>query len=221
MGLSKVEINRLLSENEKLVKYFVTVVYHISDKDDRYEDCLQEGRFAMYNTLCKIDSLDNLKCKLSTILGNSIRYALYDYVGTNHLITMSTTTYNRIHKLKKKAEKGEELTEREQRSLNGLSMLNTVSLDAPVGEEDNTCLLDMIAYENPSKNAEELWNAIMDYIASNQNPTHRAILTEYFVGVRDGEKPSLTALGNAYNITKEAVRQVISRNTKKMQELLV
>lgn len=225
MCLSRGEITDILNQNEKLVKYFVSSVYHVYDTDCRYEDCLQEGRFAMYNALCNISSLDNLECKLSTILGKAIHNALYKYLGTDGPIVISYRAAITRSKLNKKLANGEELTEKEKEDLDLINnaTCKIISLEAPVNSEDDLCLMDTIAAEDSCSflsGADDLFNNIMHFIDLNENETHRAILKEYFTGIRDGKKPKLADLGKAYNMTKEAARQVISKNTKKMKQYL-
>lgn len=89
--------------------------------------------------------------------------------------------------------------------------LSTVSLDKPVGLEQDCCLADFIADEN----AEDPQKHTIDVILSEEvhqaleklNPREQTVLRMRF-GLDDGREHTLEQIGRQFNVTRERIRQI-------------
>ncbi len=97
-----------------------------------------------------------------------------------------------------------------------------VSLEKPVGEEDDSSLADFvedIAAESPFENASEsLRRETMGRVLAVLPRREREVL-EMRYGITGGRSRTLEEVGRAFNITRERVRQIENRTLKKLQTL--
>jgi RNA polymerase primary sigma factor len=97
-----------------------------------------------------------------------------------------------------------------------------VSLEKPVGEEDDTALADFvedIAAESPFETASEtLRRESVGRVLAVLPRREREVL-EMRYGITGGRSRTLEEVGRAFNITRERVRQIENRTLKKLQTL--
>jgi RNA polymerase primary sigma factor len=97
-----------------------------------------------------------------------------------------------------------------------------VSLEKPVGEEDDSSLADFVedvSAESPFEIASEALRRenIMRVLASL--PRRERDVIEMRYGITGGRSRTLEEVGRAFNITRERVRQIENRTLKKLQAL--
>ncbi|HUH81383.1 MAG TPA: sigma-70 family RNA polymerase sigma factor [Solirubrobacteraceae bacterium] len=97
-----------------------------------------------------------------------------------------------------------------------------VSLEKPVGEEDDSALADFIeddTAESPFEIASEALRRenVSRVLASL--PTREREVIELRYGIVGGRPRTLEEVGRAFNITRERVRQIENRTLKKLQSL--
>ena len=97
-----------------------------------------------------------------------------------------------------------------------------VSLEKPMGEEDDSALADFvedISAESPFEIASEALRRenIMRVLASL--PRREREVLELRYGIVGGRARTLEEVGRAFNITRERVRQIENRTLKKLQTL--
>lgn len=96
-----------------------------------------------------------------------------------------------------------------------------ISLDQPVGEEEDTSLVDII--EDPSESVFEITAEMLcrdDVIRVLSGLPHRQRdVIEMRFGLRDGRERTLEQVGRAFNITRERVRQIEIQTLKKLRTL--
>ncbi len=97
-----------------------------------------------------------------------------------------------------------------------------VSLEKPVGEEDDSALADFIeddSAESPFEIASEALRKenVSRVLASL--PTREREVIELRYGIVGGRPRTLEEVGRAFNITRERVRQIENRTLKKLQSL--
>ena len=97
-----------------------------------------------------------------------------------------------------------------------------VSLEKPVGEEDDSALADFIedsAAESPFEIASEALRRenVTRVLASLPQREREVIEMRY--GITGGRSRTLEEVGRAFNITRERVRQIENRTLKKLQTL--
>jgi RNA polymerase primary sigma factor len=97
-----------------------------------------------------------------------------------------------------------------------------ISLEKPVGEEDDSALADFVedvSAESPFEIASEALRRenVMRVLASLPHREREVIEMRY--GITGGRSRTLEEVGRAFNITRERVRQIENRTLKKLQAL--
>jgi RNA polymerase primary sigma factor len=97
-----------------------------------------------------------------------------------------------------------------------------VSLEKPVGEEDDMALADFVeddAAESPFEIASEALRRENVVRVLSVLPRREREVIEMRYGITGGRQRTLEEVGRAFNITRERVRQIESRTLKKLQTL--
>ncbi len=97
-----------------------------------------------------------------------------------------------------------------------------VSLEKPVGEEEDTTLVDFVpddAAESPFEIASEALRRENVVRVLSALPRREREVIEMRYGITGGRQRTLEEVGRAFNITRERVRQIESRTLKKLQTL--
>jgi RNA polymerase primary sigma factor len=97
-----------------------------------------------------------------------------------------------------------------------------ISLEKPVGEEDDSALADFVedvSAESPFEIASEALRRenVMRVLSSLPHREREVIEMRY--GITGGRSRTLEEVGRAFNITRERVRQIENRTLKKLQAL--
>lgn len=101
------------------------------------------------------------------------------------------------------------------------SSQSVVSLEQPIGEEENTTLLELVedkTIQNPENQASLsfLKSQLMEIISS-LTPREQEILKTRF-GVEDGVPHTLEEVGKKFDVTRERIRQIQVRALSKLKE---
>ena len=95
-----------------------------------------------------------------------------------------------------------------------------VSLETPIGEEDDSLLMDFIASEEmtePETVADRsLMREQVRQIMSTLTPRERRVL-ELRYGIADGEMHTLEEVGKEFNVTRERIRQIEAKALRKLR----
>jgi RNA polymerase primary sigma factor len=97
-----------------------------------------------------------------------------------------------------------------------------ISLEKPVGEEDDSALADFIediAAESPFETASESLRRETVVRVLAVLPRREREVLEMRYGITGGRSRTLEEVGRAFNITRERVRQIENRTLKKLQTL--
>jgi RNA polymerase primary sigma factor len=97
-----------------------------------------------------------------------------------------------------------------------------VSLEKPIGEEDDTALADFVeddSAESPFEIASEALRRENVVRVLSVLPRREREVIEMRYGITGGRQRTLEEVGRAFNITRERVRQIESRTLKKLQTL--
>ncbi len=97
-----------------------------------------------------------------------------------------------------------------------------VSLEKPVGDEDDTALADFVqddAAESPFEIASEALRRENVIRVLSALPRREREVLEMRYGITGGRQRTLEEVGRAFNITRERVRQIENRTLKKLQTL--
>jgi RNA polymerase primary sigma factor len=155
--------------------------------------------------------------------GRTIRIPVHMVERLNKLIHAERQLIQRLGREPSAAEVAAELEwpVREVRDVMHLAQ-QPVSLEKPIGEEDDSALADFVedvSAESPFEIASEALRRenVTRVLASLPRREREVIELRY--GIVGGRARTLEEVGRAFNITRERVRQIESRTLKKLQTL--
>jgi RNA polymerase primary sigma factor len=154
--------------------------------------------------------------------GRTIRIPVHMVERLNRLVHAERRLIQQLGREPNAAELAEELecTVREVRDVMRITQ-QPISLEKPVGEEDDSALADFVedvSAASPFEIASEALRRenVMRVLACLPRREREVIEMRYGVG---GRSRTLEEVGRAFNITRERVRQIENRTLKKLQTL--
>ena len=98
---------------------------------------------------------------------------------------------------------------------------DTVSLDTPVGEEEDSTLGTFIQDENAISPADSasimmLKEQLMEVLATLTPREQKVIMLRY--GIEDGHTRTLEDVGKEFSVTRERIRQIEAKALKKLRQ---
>jgi RNA polymerase primary sigma factor len=155
--------------------------------------------------------------------GRTIRIPVHMVERLNKLIHAERRLIQQLGREPSPAELAAELdcTVREVREIMRITQ-QPISLEKPVGEEDDSALADFVedvSAESPFEIASEALRRenVTRVLASLPRREREVIEMRY--GIVGGRSRTLEEVGRAFNITRERVRQIENRTLKKLQTL--
>jgi RNA polymerase primary sigma factor len=155
--------------------------------------------------------------------GRTIRIPVHMVERLNRLIHAERRLIQQLGREPSPAELAAELecTVREVRDIMRITQ-QPISLEKPVGEEDDSALADFVedvSAESPFEIASEALRRenVSRVLASLPRREREVIEMRY--GIVGGRSRTLEEVGRAFNITRERVRQIENRTLKKLQTL--
>lgn len=104
--------------------------------------------------------------------------------------------------------------------LQRLSLFRTISLDAPMGDEDDFHLRDIIPSDAPTpEDLAEIWsrNKLLNALIAELSPREQMILDRRF-GLTTRSGRTLQELGDEVGVTRERIRQIENKALKKLYQ---
>lgn len=229
--------NQLINSNLRLV---VSIARHYQNRNIPISDLIQEGNIGLAHAAEKFDY--RLGNKFSTYatwwIKQAITRAIADQSRSIRIPVHVVEDISRLNKAKRELVQklgrdpsDEELaaaipgfTVKSVQDIESLP-LDTLSLDAPVGEDGTEELGDFV--KDKDEPEDEISSGIevedeMRLIASGMSvltPREREIISILF-GLSDGEPHSLEEVGNRYGISRERVRQIRESAIAKMRKAI-
>jgi RNA polymerase primary sigma factor len=155
--------------------------------------------------------------------GRTIRIPVHMVERLNKLLHAERRLIQQLGREPSPAELAEELecTVREVRDVMRITQ-QPISLEKPVGEEDDSALADFVEDANAASPFEIASEAlrrenVMRVLAALPRREREVIEMRY--GIVGGRSRTLEEVGRAFNITRERVRQIENRTLKKLQTL--
>lgn len=225
--------NQLISANLRLV---VSIARHYIGRGMQFLDLIQEGNLGLMKAVDKFDYKKGFKFSTYATwwIRQAIARAIADQARTIRIPVHMVETINKITRVQRqliqelgREPTAEEISEKMDgaitpdriREIMGLA-LEPVSLESPIGEEDDSHLGDFVEDKetlSPTDYTSQsmIRDALREVMGDLTDREEKVLRMRY--GLDDNKPKTLEEVGKEFNVTRERIRQIEAKAIKKLK----